>query len=98
MPFTQKLILSLIVAFSVSVQADTLSIPGHYETNSSLAMPKRGSSMEQVLAKYGEPVERHDAVGQPPITEWNYGDFRVFFEYQTVLHSINLTTLIMPKQ
>jgi len=98
MPFTKKLLLSLLFAFSMSVQADTLSIPGHYENGDGLQMPKRGSSMQKVLENFGEPVRRGDAVGNPPITEWDYGDFRVFFEYQTVLHSLNLTTLIMPRQ
>jgi hypothetical protein len=98
MPFTLKLLPGLLFAFSLSLQADTLSIPGHYDSGSSMQMPKRGSSMQKVLEKFGEPVRRGATVGNPPITEWDYGDFRVFFEYQTVLHSLNLTTLIMPKQ
>ena len=77
--------------------ADTLSIPGHYETDSSMALPSRGSSMDRVLSEFGEPAERKGPVGEPPITEWDYGDFRVYFEYQTVLHTVNLNTIIEPK-
>ena len=71
------------------VMAGELTIPGHSLNGQKQVMPKRGISMEKVLSKFGEP--------DPPITEWVYGSFRVYFEYQTVLHSIDLNTLIMPK-
>ncbi len=97
MPFKVNLVFSLLVFLSASLQADTLNIPGHYEANTVLLMPKRGMNMDSVLAQFGEPVRRIEAIGEPPITEWDYSDFRVFFEYQTVLHSLDLTTLIMPQ-
>ena len=97
MPIINKLFISLLVFFCASLQADSLTIPGHFDSNKSIVMPKRGISMDQVLAEFGEPVRRIDAIGEPPITTWDYGDFRVYFEYQTVLHSPDLTTLIMPK-
>jgi hypothetical protein len=53
--------------------------------------------MDSVLTDFGEPNERYGPVGEPPISEWVYGGFRVYFENQTVLHTINLNTLIMPK-
>lgn len=88
---------TLVMLQSGLVWADTLAIPGHFESNSSMPLPARGSSMDRVLAEFGEPDERKDAVGEPPITEWDYGEFRVYFEYQTVLHSVNLETIIMPQ-
>ena len=60
-------------------------------------MPQRGLKMDQVLSEFGEPEQRKASVGQPPITEWDYGDFRVYFEHQTVLHSVDLTTMIRPR-
>jgi hypothetical protein len=60
-------------------------------------MPRRGISMDDVLSEFGEPDERFGPVGEPPISEWNYGSFRVYFEHNLVLHSIDLTTLIMPQ-
>lgn len=78
--------------------AGELTIPGHNMTAQKQVMPKRGISMEKVLSKFGEPDQRFGPVGDPPITEWVYGSFRVYFEYQTVLHSIDLNTLIMPKK
>jgi len=97
MSMKYSLLLLPIYLFSSAMQADRLTIPGHFEPINTQMMPKRGSSMDQVLSDFGEPEYRKDAVGDPPITEWDYGDFRVYFEFQTVLHSVDLTTMIMPK-
>ena len=91
----------ILVGSSLLLQSasagDQLTIPGHVPTSQTQSMPKRGSSMDDVLSRFGEPDERFGPVGEPPITEWVYGSFRVYFEHQTVLHSIDLNTLIMPK-
>lgn len=50
--------------------------------------PVRGMSKMDVIAGFGQPVDRHGPVGDPPITRWNYRRFSVFFEYDTVLHSV----------
>jgi len=76
---------------------DSLTIPGHVASTNQQVMPRRGISMDDVLSEFGEPDERFGPVGEPPITEWVYGSFRVYFEYQIVLHSLDLNTLIMPK-
>lgn len=77
---------------------DKLTIPGHVATSEMQVLPKRGITMDQVLAQFGEPDDRYGPVGEPPISEWVYGSFRVYFEHQIVLHAIDLNTLIMPKQ
>ena len=89
--------IAMLLMATTPLQAEKLVIPGHYQSGSVIIMPKRGTNMEQVLANFGEPVRRIEPVGEPPITEWDYGDFRVYFEYRTVLHAVDLTTLIMPK-
>jgi hypothetical protein len=77
---------------------DQLVIPGHVPTAQTQELPHRGLSMDEVLNRFGEPDSRIGPVGEPPITEWVYGSFRVYFENQTVLHSIDLNTIIMPKK
>jgi hypothetical protein len=80
-----------------AVAGDQLTIPGHVASSAKQSMPRRGLKMDEVLASFGEPDERFGPVGEPPITEWVYGSFRVYFEHEIVLHSIDLNTLIMPK-
>lgn len=50
--------------------------------------PRRGASMASVESRFGAPGSRSGAVGQPPITRWEYADFIVYFEYDHVLHSV----------
>jgi hypothetical protein len=50
--------------------------------------PHRGSSMAMVQKQFGEPANRHSAVGEPPITRWDYPQFAVYFEHDRVLHAV----------
>jgi hypothetical protein len=52
------------------------------------ARPSRGLTMGQVEARYGAPVARSAAVGQPPITRWEYPSFVVYFENDRVIHAV----------
>ena len=80
-----------------SAIAGSMTIPGHTPTDQEQTMPVRGVNMESVLLEFGEPVKRYEAIGEPPISEWVYSNFRVYFEHEIVLHSIDMDTLIMPK-
>ena len=50
--------------------------------------PNRGSTMAAVQSTFGEPTNRHAAVGDPPITRWDYPHFAVYFENDRVLHAV----------
>ncbi len=80
-----------------AIAGDNLTIPGHVVSSDKQVMPNRGTRMEAVLSEFGEPNERIGPVGEPPISEWNYGSFRVYFEYEVVLHTVDLNTLILPQ-
>ena len=51
-------------------------------------VPTRGMDMANVRNTFGAPLEEHAAVGDPPITRWDYDGYSVFFEYDKVLHSV----------
>ncbi|TVQ42013.1 MAG: hypothetical protein EA370_00805 [Wenzhouxiangella sp.] len=51
-------------------------------------LPGNGLSMTEVEARFGAPLDRHAAVGQPPITRWVYEDYSVYFEHQLVIESV----------
>ena len=72
-----------------------LDMPPASETPArrAISMPEHGMKMAEVERRYGKPRMKHAAVGKsgtrtPPITRWDYPDFSVFFEYSTVLHSV----------
>ncbi len=85
-------IAALLMATCLPTQAEVISItdPRYQVPNdaSGVIRPTRGMSMTQVSAQFGQPTQKHNPVGQPPITRWIYPDFVVFFEYSTVIHSV----------
>lgn len=48
----------------------------------------RGQSMQGVRAKWGEPRSKRAAVGDPPISRWDYPNHVVYFEYDHVIHAV----------
>ena len=78
----------LALASSVS-RADTLLLDGiEMDAQTAAMRPKAGVSMTSVESTYGAPSERRGAVGQPPITRWDYPGFSVYFEHDRVIHSV----------
>jgi hypothetical protein len=53
-----------------------------------VAAPARGMTMTQVTSKFGAPASKVAAVGNPPISRWEYPGFVVYFERDHVIHSV----------
>ena len=51
-------------------------------------MPARGMTMDRVQSRFGAPHNKLAAVGDPPITRWEYPGYIVYFEHQHVIHSV----------
>jgi hypothetical protein len=88
MPILRILVLLALGAAAPAI-AETLST----DTGTPVAtgdQPHRGSTMATVQERYGEPSGRHAAVGDPPITRWDYPQFSVYFEHDRVLHTVLL--------
>jgi hypothetical protein len=72
-----------------AASADTLLIEGlEAAARSTDERPRRGMSKDAVEQRFGSPAARVPAVGQPPISRWEYEGFTVYFEYDLVLHSV----------
>ncbi len=50
--------------------------------------PTRGMTQARVESEYGAPVAKNAAVGDPPISSWEYQNMVVFFEYDRVIHAV----------
>jgi len=64
---------------------DDLALP---TTGNSAGLPSRGLKMSQVTQRWGQPQQKLGNVGEPPITRWVYDGFTIYFEYQSVIHSV----------
>ncbi len=67
--------------------ADTLQMDGT-EPSASSSRPSRGETTASVESKFGVPTAKQAAVGDPPISRWEYKEFVVFFEYDRVIHAV----------
>lgn len=84
-----KLLTLLLVAAAPFARADTLLIDNIDASKATASSrPHAGMSMDKVEAQFGAPIEKHSAVGEPPITRWDYPSFSVYFEYQLVIHAV----------
>jgi len=72
---------------TVGLSADVLLIEEVRQAEA-MDVPANGVSKADVRARFGEPVKTHAAVGDPPITQWQYDRWSVYFEYDTVLFSV----------
>lgn len=91
----------IILLFSIFLIADLIAdtaiaqqtqIPQTSST-SGYQVPLRGMSKNDVSEKFGEPISTSKAVGEPPISIWHYNQFSVYFEIDTVLHSVQIIAL-----
>lgn len=74
----------------MSAQAEVikLSVGSQAPAKQQVQRPQNGITNEQVKAQFGEPLDVVAPVGEPPISSWEYADYFVFFEYDTVLHTV----------
>lgn len=78
---------SVMAMASVTAQAEVLLIEG-VEMSQQRDLPDNGLSKAQVESRYGAPARKHAAVGQPPISRWDYAEYSVYFEFDTVITSV----------
>ena len=71
----------------VSAQSEPVRVS--QQSSQSVPKPNHGLSMDQVETKFGQPLEKVAAVGEPPITRWRYQNFTVYFEHNKVIHAVS---------
>ena len=85
----RKFIACVVLMFAPYVSADNLLLDGIDVARESAQMrPVRGTSMDSVRANFGTPTSQQAAVGEPPISRWDYPGFSVYFEHQHVIHAV----------
>jgi hypothetical protein len=84
---TMLLFLSLALFASGPASADVLLIDG-IQSAPAIQTPRNGMRMDQVRQQFGEPALEVPAVGEPPISRWEYDGYTVYFEHDLVLHSV----------
>jgi hypothetical protein len=89
----RTLLISAVLTVGASLagvgRADIIAVDsGIAVKESGGAAPARGMTMSQVSSKFGAPSTKVAAVGNPPISRWEYPGFVVYFERDYVIHSV----------
>ncbi len=75
--------------FAGSLFAETLQMEGTDRSAfEGSGRPTRGMTQDRVEATYGTPQSRQAAIGDPPISRWEYPKYVVYFEYDRVIHAV----------
>ena len=82
--FTALLSFGLVAGAAV---ADTLVVDKIAATADE-SRPARGAQKDSVAKSLGQPTAAQSAVGEPPISAWEYDEFVVYFEHDRVLHTV----------
>jgi hypothetical protein len=82
-------LLALLAASASPAWAELVVVDGQVQLRpASVETPRRGMNMAAVEARFGAPRSRVAAVGEPPISRWEYDGFTVYFERDLVLHAV----------
>jgi len=85
----KTIVISALALGAAASQATVLLLDGiEADAESASARPKSGMTMDNVEKTFGAPAQRHNAVGKPPITRWDYPAFSVYFENDRVIHAV----------
>jgi hypothetical protein len=86
----RTLLVGIMLALAATANADVLLLDRiEAGAPASTARPARGATMQRVEASLGAPTQRMPAIGEPPITRWEYPGLVVYFEYDHVIHSVS---------
>ena len=82
---------TLAAAFALvpcaTLTADVLLIE-EVRQSERMELPVNGMNKADVRARFGEPANTHAAVGDPPISRWDYDGWSAYFEYDLVLFTV----------
>jgi hypothetical protein len=80
----------MLSVFFISAGAENIVLPiasqGDYLGD--IKHPSRGQKKSSIIRQYGEPITKGSPVGSPPISHWDYPDFSVYFEHDTVIRTV----------
>jgi len=86
---TLVLALALGAGATIAANAEQVTIPvGSQAERSQARLPVNGMNESTVEDRWGAPQKVVEPVGQPPISQWHYQEFVVYFENNRVLHTV----------
>ena len=83
-----RIVLAFMLAFTFQMATADVLIIDEVRQAGRMELPKNGQSKADVEARFGAPSQKNAAVGDPPISNWKYDRYSVYFEYDLVLFTV----------
>ena len=89
---TRMVLALVLVVFAGFIQPSALSadvlLIEEVRQSDRMEVPDNGVTKADVRAQFGAAVNTYPAIGDPPITRWEYDRWSVYFEYDVVLFTV----------
>lgn len=81
---------AFLIGTTVPTLAEEVVVPvmNQADRSSVQNLPRTGQSQAAVRSSQGEPQRIEAPVGEPPISQWHYPNFIVYFEGDHVIHTV----------
>lgn len=83
-----RIVLAFMLTFAFQAMYADVLIIDEVRQSERMELPKNGQDKTTVQAKFGAPLQKLPAVGDPPISSWKYDTYSVYFEYDLVLFTV----------
>lgn len=83
-----RTVLAFILAFAFQIAHADVLIIDEVRQVERMNLPQNGKNKADVEAKFGAPLQKLPAVGDPPISSWKYDKYSVYFEHDLVLFTV----------
>jgi len=81
-------VLLLVPAGNAAADELRMSVKEQAQRSAQADLPRNGLSQSSVENRWGQPQTVSGPVGEPPIYQWHYENFIVFFENNRVIHTV----------
>ena len=83
-----RIVLAFMLTFAFQAVCADVLIIDEVRQAGRMELPKNGQSKADIESKFGTPLKKSAAVGDPPISNWEYSSYSVYFEYDLVLSTV----------
>lgn len=83
-----RMVLTLVLLLAASISSADVLLIEEVRQADQMSVPDNGLSMATVETRFGAPTSKVGPVGDPPITQWVYERWSVYFEYDKVLFTV----------
>ena len=92
-----RIVLAFMLALMFQVVSADVLIIDEVRQAETMDLPKNGQDKATIEARFGAPIDKRPAVGNPPISSWRYKEYSVYFEYDLVLFSVLQPGVVIEK-